>query len=147
MADDSGDGVVAATGRGGRRRRSGLGGTAVACFKGLTGAGQRVALTVDEALDFESKLDIATAVEALAGSALVGLELGKLCFPKTQDVGFEAADTGYISDFEVEAVGNGGRVDSVFFGDLQSHISPQEGAFVSPKRRSHRSIGHGLHGW
>ena len=47
---------------------------------------------MDEAFDLENLFDIAAAVEALAGSALVRLELGELGLPKAQDIGLEAAD-------------------------------------------------------
>ena len=41
--------------------------------EGLAGAGERVSLGMDEALDFQQQFNIAAAVKALASSALVGL--------------------------------------------------------------------------
>jgi hypothetical protein len=61
---------------------------------------------MDQALDFQDQLDFAAAVKALAGSTLVGFELGKLRLPKAQDVCLEAADACNVSNFEVEAVGD-----------------------------------------
>jgi hypothetical protein len=79
---------------------------AIALFECLTGAGEGVSLFMDQALDFKDQLDFAAAVKALAGSTLVGSELGKLGLPKAQDVGLKTADSGDVSNFEVEAVGD-----------------------------------------
>ena len=73
----------------------------------LAGASECVALGVDEALDLENQLNFAAAIEALAGSALVGFELGKLRLPEAEDVGFELANPGDIANLEVEAIGDG----------------------------------------
>ena len=75
-------------------------------FQSLTGAGEGVALGVDQVLDLQDQFNISAAIEPLTGSAFVGLELGKLRLPKAQDIGFEAADAGHIADLEVEAVGD-----------------------------------------
>jgi hypothetical protein len=87
-------------------------------FEGLAGARERVSLSVNKAFDFERKLYLATPIEALAGSALVGLELGKLGFPETKDVWFDSADTGDIPDLEVQAIRDVGRVDNALAGKL-----------------------------
>ena len=79
--------------------------------EGVTSAGEGVALTVDEALDLEGSLNIAAAIEALAGATLVWLELRKLGFPKAQHIGFDFADASNVANLEVEAIGDGGRVD------------------------------------
>jgi hypothetical protein len=50
----------------GRRVAAGL-------VKSLAGAGERVSLGVDQALDLKRRFDIAASVKPLAGSALVGL--------------------------------------------------------------------------
>jgi hypothetical protein len=73
---------------------------------------------VNEALDFERKFDLAAPIEALTGPALVGLQLGKLSFPETKDIGFDSADTGYIPDLEVQAIRDVGRVDNALAGKL-----------------------------
>jgi hypothetical protein len=73
---------------------------------------------VNEALDLEREFDLAAPIEALAGSAFVGLELGKLSLPKTKDVWFDSADAGYIPDLEVQAIGDVGRVDNALAGKL-----------------------------
>jgi hypothetical protein len=70
----------------------------------LPGAGDGVALTVEEAFDAQSHLDVATAVEALSGAPLVGFELRELALPETQDVGWKVAESGDFADAEVELV-------------------------------------------
>ena len=78
----------------------------------LTRARDRVALVVEKRLDVEDGFDIAAAVEALAGAALVGLELGELALPEAQDVGGDVAEARDFADAEVELVrdvGPGGR--------------------------------------
>ena len=57
-------------------------------------------------------------IETLAGSTLVGLELGKLSFPETKDVRFDSADSGYIPDLEVQAIRDVGRLDNALAGKL-----------------------------
>ena len=73
---------------------------------------------MNESLDFERKFDLATPIEALSGSALVGFELGKLGLPETKDVGFYSADAGYIPDLKVQAIRDVGRVDNALAGKL-----------------------------
>ena len=63
----------------------------------------------------------ATAIEALAGSTLARFELRKLRFPKPQDVGFDFADAGDVTDFEVETVGDRGRLIGALMGELRGH--------------------------
>ena len=70
----------------------------------LAGAGDGVALVVEQALDAERHLDVALAVETLAGAAFVGLELRELGLPEAQDVGGDVAELGYVPDAEVELV-------------------------------------------
>jgi len=98
-----------------------------ACLpKYLSCAGERITLGVDEALDFQNHLDVAAAIEALAGSALIGFELGKLRLPKAQDVCLKAADACDIADFEIETVGDGGRDDVGPAGELRGHGKDEE---------------------
>jgi hypothetical protein len=73
---------------------------------------------MNEALDFERKFDLAAPIEALARSALVWLEPGKLGFPKPKDIGFDSTDTGYIPDLEVQTIRDVGRVDNALAGKL-----------------------------
>jgi hypothetical protein len=73
-------------------------------FEDLTSTGDGVALVVEEGFDAEGHLDVATAVEALAGAAFVGLELGELALPEAEDVGWDLAEPGYFADAEVELV-------------------------------------------
>ena len=89
--------------------------------EGMTRAGKRVALPVHEALDFERQFHVAPSIETLAGATLVWLELGKLSFPETQHVGFNFANTGYVPNFEVEAVGDRGRFLDALPGELRGH--------------------------
>ncbi len=109
-AADSGDyGFGRRRGLGSGFGFAGLGlGASANDLKSLTGPGDGVALAVDETLDFDGEFDFAAAVEALAGSTLVGLELGELGFPEAENVGLDAADAGHVTDFEVEPVGDGG---------------------------------------
>jgi hypothetical protein len=79
---------------------------AASLLEDLASAGDCISLSMDQPLDLEGKLDFAAAVEALSGFAFAGPEPGKLGFPEAQNVGFKAADPGYISDPEVEAVGD-----------------------------------------
>ena len=100
----------------------------VSAFKGLASTGQRVAFAMDESFDFERQLHFAAAIEALAGSAFVGLELGKLSFPETKDIGFYGADAGYVADLEVQTIRDGGRLDNALAGEICGHFSPEESA-------------------
>lgn len=121
-----GNGIQIALGN--RRLRSGA---PVCLFKGLAGAGQRVSLSVGQALDLQCQFYIAAAVEALAGSAFVGFKLGKLRLPKAQHIGLNAANLRHISDFEVKAVGDRRwRVKRALLGKLRGHESDEEDAAI-----------------
>jgi hypothetical protein len=101
----------------GRGSRPGLHSTLIYPQR-VAGPRERVSLSVNEALDFECKFDLAAPIEALAGSTLVGLELGKLSFPETKDVWFDSTDAGYIPDLEIQAIRDVGRVDNALAGKL-----------------------------
>ena len=73
-------------------------------FEDLTGAGDGVTLTVEEALDAEGHLDVAAAIETLACAAFMGFELRKLALPETQDIGWDIAELSDFTDAEVELV-------------------------------------------
>ena len=103
--------------------------------EGVACARESVAFAVDEALDLESHLDIAPAVEALTGAALAGLELRKLRFPEPQDVGFDFADASYVANLEIETVRDSGLFVDALGGQLRGHKS-QQGAYVAMLRRS-----------
>ena len=81
------------------------------CFESLAGAGNGVALVVEERLDAKGHFDIAPAKEPLAGAALVRPELGELALPEAQDVGRNLAEFRDFPDAEVEFIGDlaGGR--------------------------------------
>ena len=105
---DDGCGLIESFGRlAGGNGKGCLAGAAY-CAQGLTCAGERVTLAVHKALDLESHLDIAPAIEALTGSTFAGLELRKLRFPEPKDVGFNFADACYVANFEIETVGDCG---------------------------------------
>ena len=72
--------------------------------KNRAGASERVALRVNEALDLHRHLHVAAAIEPLAGSAFIRLELGKLRLPKSEDVCLHAAELSDISNFEVKTI-------------------------------------------
>jgi hypothetical protein len=91
-------------------------------FKSMASAGECVSLGINKALDLEDKLYIAPPVEALAGSALIGVELGKLALPKAQDIGFEVNNTRHIANLEVEAVWDRwSAIESAGLCELGSH--------------------------
>jgi len=73
-------------------------------FEDLPGAGDSVALIVEKAFDAEGHLDVAAAIETLAGAAFVRFKLGKLAFPETKDIGRDVAEFGDFADAEVELV-------------------------------------------
>jgi hypothetical protein len=78
-------------------------------FEDLARAGEGVSLFMDELFDAQGDVQLAAAIEALAGATLVWLELGELGFPEAQDVGLDGADFGYVADAIVEAIWNLGR--------------------------------------
>ena len=82
----------------------------MALLEGLARAGERIAFGVDQVLDLQSQFYILTPIKPLAGSTLAWFELRKLRFPEAQDVGFYLADAGHIPNFEIEAVGDCGRI-------------------------------------
>ena len=139
-AADGGGNVIQALGGGGsgREQQAGLGialrgglRTGAAAVdpigENLASAGQGVTLGVDQALDFEGQFNVATAVKTLAGTALVGLELGKLRFPEAQDVGFDTAEACDIANLEVETVRDRGLVRNALLGKLCGHGGAEEG--------------------
>ena len=95
--------------------------------EGVACARESVAFAVDEALDLESHLDIAPAVEALTGAAFVGLELGKLRLPEAENVGFKAADACNVANLEIEAIGDRGRFRCALVRKLTGHGGGEEG--------------------
>lgn len=124
MGDGPGHGIGASRLRRPDRLRGFGPGGGTACgarVERLAGAGDGESLLVQEALDLEDKFDVAAAVKALAGAALVGLELGELGFPEAEDVGLDGANAGDVADFEVEAVGDDRRLRCVFPGNLRCH--------------------------
>ena len=138
MADDGGSGVeVGGRGRrafgrdgeagSGGRRRFRCSGSAALLFKGLASTGEGVAFFVDKALDFKDQFDFATAIEALAGAAFVGFELGELRFPKAQDVGLKATDFRDIANLEIKAIRDCRRFRCAFARTLRGHFALGEG--------------------
>jgi hypothetical protein len=59
---------------------------------------------MNKPLDIEGKFHVAAAVKPLSGAALVGLQLRKLGFPETQNVGFHPANARDIANLEIETV-------------------------------------------
>ena len=121
MADGLGNGIQALAGVASNERKAGLRvalwiGAALALFQNLFGAGEGVALGVDQPLDIQGQFHIAAAIKPLASTALVGLELRKLRFPESQDVGFDFADARHVPNFEIEAVGDRGRIEGALLG-------------------------------
>ena len=54
-------------------------------FQVFAGASDGKTLFVEQALDFENRLDILAAVEAMPAGTLHRLEHGEFCFPIAQD--------------------------------------------------------------
>jgi hypothetical protein len=97
----------------------------------LTGSGDGVSLGVDEAFDFEEHFNVTAAVKTLAGSALVGLQLGKLRFPKAEDVSLEVKDARDIANFEVKAVRDGwSGLESAGVKKLSGHRENEEATAI-----------------
>ena len=76
------------------------------CPQLLAGAGDGETLLVEKLLDAQNAFDVALAVHTLAGAALNRLQLRKLGFPETEDVGRQVAEAGYFADPEIELVGD-----------------------------------------
>jgi hypothetical protein len=79
----------------------------------LARARDGVSLVVEEALDPQRHFDVAAAVEALAGAALVGLQLGELALPEAQNISRDFTEACNLSDAEVKLVGDFGRPGGV----------------------------------
>ena len=74
---------------------------------GLASTGERIALNVNKLVDAQSKIEFATAIEALAGAAFDGSELRELRLPKAQHRGGHAAEASDFADAIVEAIRDG----------------------------------------
>ena len=120
-ADDGGGFVEALAGLAGSEWEARLRIGAARMAESLAGTGESVAFAVDEALDLEGHFDIAAAVEALAGAALAGLELGELRLPEAKDVGFDLADASDVANFEIETVWDRGLFVDALGGKLRGH--------------------------
>ena len=70
----------------------------------LPGAGNGVALIVQQALNAERHLHISPAIESLPGTTFIGLQLWELGLPEAQHVGLDAAQVSDLADAEVELV-------------------------------------------
>jgi hypothetical protein len=70
----------------------------------VTRAGDGVALVIEEAFDAEGHLDVAAAIESLAGAAFVGFELRELALPEAKDIGWNVTEPCDFADAEVEFV-------------------------------------------
>ncbi len=86
-------------------------------FDGLTCAGDGVALVVEEGLDAERGFDVATAIETLSGAAFVWTEMRKLTLPEAEDVGWDLAEAGDLTDTEVQLIRDVGSGVGVSFAD------------------------------
>src|SRR5947207_13381393 len=75
------------------RRAWGAGALAQAAF----GAGDGVALGVEEAADLEQRLDVLAAVEAMPGARLAGPQDAELALPVAQHGGLDADQIGRAS--------------------------------------------------
>ena len=117
MADGRGNRILALAGVARRQRQTGLWiAAAVHLFESLAGAGECVSLGMNQSLDLEGEFHIAAAVEPLAGAAFVGLELGELRLPESQDLGLDLADARDVANLEIETVRDRGRFEGALPG-------------------------------
>src|SRR5580704_11604667 len=72
----------------------------------LAGAGDGESLFVEKLLDAENALDVALAVQALAGAAFDRFDLRKFGLPEAQHVGGQVAEGGDFADAEIKFVGD-----------------------------------------
>jgi hypothetical protein len=73
-------------------------------FDDLAGAGDGVALVVEEGFDVECSFYVAATIKALASAAFVGLELRELALPEAENVGGNVAEFRDFADAEVKLV-------------------------------------------
>jgi hypothetical protein len=78
----------------------------VLCLDDGPRAWDGVSLIIEERLDVEHGLDIATAIEALTCAALMRLQLGKLALPEAQNIGRHIAEARDFADAKVKFVRN-----------------------------------------
>jgi hypothetical protein len=98
-------------------------------FEDLAGAGDGVALVVEKALDAHGRLDVAAAIEALAGATFVWFELGKFALPEAQNIGWDFAELGHFADPKVQLVrdvrsrGWGGSADWLMLRHARNSVT------------------------
>ena len=114
-----------------------LGSWAWSNFQRLPCASQGISLAVHELLNSQSQLDLATAIEPLAGAAFIRLEVGKLSLPESQNIGLNGADFRDVADTKIEPVGNFGCGCVVLLGGLCGHPILQ--AAVAPVANAFRA--------
>jgi hypothetical protein len=90
-------------------------------IKRLACSSKRIALLMDKLLNAQRKFHFATTIESLPRTALIGFEAGKLRLPETEDIGFNAADAGYVSNAEIKPIGDFSRWRQVLPGGLCGH--------------------------
>src|SRR5207247_659549 len=86
------------------RARCACGARAVA--QAAFGAGDGVALGVEEAPDLEQRLDVLAAVEAMPGARLAGPQDAELALPVAQHIRLDVEQARHLADLEVELVGD-----------------------------------------
>jgi len=91
----------------------------------LARTGERVTLAVDEALDFDGDLDVAFAIEALAGAAFVGLELRELRLPEAQDIWLDFEKARDVPDLEIQTIRDRGNFNGALRGWMRCHNKGQ----------------------
>jgi len=69
---------------------------------------------MNELLDAECDVELTAPIKALSGATLVGLELGELGLPESEDVGFDSAEPGDVADAVIKPVGNLGLRSDAF---------------------------------
>ena len=90
----------------------------------LTGAGDGESFFVEQLLDVQDALDVASSIHALAGAAFDWFELGEFGFPEAEHVGGQAAEGGDFADAEIEFVG-----DQDFFARRRGRLAVARNGF------------------
>jgi hypothetical protein len=108
-------------------------------------AGQRIALGVNKPLDLKYQFYISPTIQPLSSPALVRLKLRKLGLPKPQNIGLKGAYLRYVSNFEVETVGDDRLVSVTLLRKIRGHEEVEWALRSSEKLTLPKSIGPSLH--
>lgn len=104
----------------------------------LSRARDRISLVVKQRFDVQDRLHIAAAVQPLAGAPFVGLQLRELTLPEAQNVSWNVAEPGNLSNAEVQLVRNLGPGRSCLASNclVLRHAGAPERPLPFPKYRT-----------